>query len=646
MSTMPNDTPGEDDPRCPPPSQPQPKEQDGPYTAVVYVHGMGSQKRYEEVSHLVDALDDYATGRDESAAAAAKKNHTKWDDTKRDYLTRILAYTEKNETPNENTSYIRVSHKPEGKQSHELKPYRFHEVYWAPVTADGAPPRAIFYWLLQQVSKPWQILRTPWRDRQRYRRAILHRMQSDLQRTGRDPFIGDDLQLLVKAYHNFERPEFRRGDETGSFRKFEEYLGNLEPDQLRQRDGTLDPNQKPRLIRLARSWWWSCLRRELINAFVLVTIALALIIGVGLIALGAAMALRFLQDNWGPQLEEFTNIPELSKRFEASPANISMLVAIALGLIKFRSFLSDYLGDVQFWSTYEETDEKHKKHAEIVNRTTATIKHVLIDPDCRRVVIVAHSLGASVAYDGLLALGRMNQTGVTDWTDADQLRTLAKTPLPLDKIDTFITMGNPVDKVHYFFESHKGPNHRYIRVVDQVRGDMGKVPFATQTCFEPNNPWSGHGLALIRWVNFWDEADIISGPQYTPTNWWNADLTVDNVHSRSYSFPNPSKSHGGYFQNAEVIRHLYEMIFKAPESRALRVDAPQIGPGRFYPLTRRLQGACVLAVWIIVFYLIVWMLGMPLLMIGAIIAEMVLLAIIGIALLCDRGPLKPLIPHK
>lgn len=638
MSTLPADTPGEDEPRCPPSAKPQPQEQDGPYTAVVYVHGMGSQKRYEEVSHLVDALDDYAFG--QSALIT--------DVTKKDYLKGILAYTEKTATPNENISYIRVSHKPAGKQSHELKPYRFHEVYWAPVTAGGAPPRAVFYWLLQQVSKPWQILRTPWRDRQRYRRAILHRMRTDLQRTGRDPFLGDDLQLLVKAYHNFERPEFRHKGEAGSFRNFEIYLGNLPKEQLTQRDGALAPDQKPRLIRLARLWWWSCLRREVINAFVLVTIALALVLGVAFVAQVAAMLLHFLYKDWGPWLETFTKIPNLSKRFEPSTANIGMLVGIALGLIKFRSFLQDYLGDVQFWSTYEETDEKHKKHAEIVNRTTATIQHVLIDLDCRRVVIVAHSLGASVAYDGLLALGRMNQTGVTEWTDADQLRTLPRTPLPLDKIDTFITMGNPVDKVHYFFESHKGPNHRYIRVVDQVRGDMGKVPFATQTCFDPELPWSGHGTALIRWVNFWDEADIISGPQYTPANWWNADLTVDNVHSRSYLFPNPNKCHGGYFHNADVIQHLYAMIFNAPESRALRVEAPKIGPGRFYPLTRRLQGACMVLLWIIVFHLIVKMLGFPLLTIIAIIAEIVLAAIIGIALLCDRGPLNPLIPtgHK
>ncbi len=43
----------------PTPSTPNIKDKKKKHTAVIYFHGMGDQKRYEEVSRLVDALDRY-----------------------------------------------------------------------------------------------------------------------------------------------------------------------------------------------------------------------------------------------------------------------------------------------------------------------------------------------------------------------------------------------------------------------------------------------------------------------------------------------------------------------------------------------------------------------------------------------------------
>jgi hypothetical protein len=48
-------------------------------------------------------------------------------------------------------------------------------------------------------------------------------------------------------------------------------------------------------------------------------------------------------------------------------------------------------------ATYEETDEKHRVRAEILDETIDRLQHVLIDPECGRVVVVGHSLGTSTA---------------------------------------------------------------------------------------------------------------------------------------------------------------------------------------------------------------------------------------------------------
>ena len=38
---------------------PGPNAQTAKYTAVIYTHGMGSQRRFEETSRLVDSIDNY-----------------------------------------------------------------------------------------------------------------------------------------------------------------------------------------------------------------------------------------------------------------------------------------------------------------------------------------------------------------------------------------------------------------------------------------------------------------------------------------------------------------------------------------------------------------------------------------------------------
>ena len=69
------------------------------YTAVVYFHGMGNQRRYEEVSRLIDVLDKHA--HDSSSAG----------NTDNGRLSRIRSRLEPNQTPGQkDRSYIKVTH--------------------------------------------------------------------------------------------------------------------------------------------------------------------------------------------------------------------------------------------------------------------------------------------------------------------------------------------------------------------------------------------------------------------------------------------------------------------------------------------------------------------------------------------------------
>ncbi|MGD9332157.1 MAG: hypothetical protein PVJ53_12650, partial [Desulfobacterales bacterium] len=89
------------------------------------------------------------------------------------------------------------------------------------------------------------------------------------------------------------------------------------------------------------------------------------------------------------------------------------------------------------------------------------ISHVLQDPDCKRAVMVAHSLGTAVAHDVLLQAARHNRAyNATDPISG---------PIPLEKMTHWVTFGSPIDKIQYFFESYKSRHHRYKRVVEELR---------------------------------------------------------------------------------------------------------------------------------------------------------------------------------
>ncbi|MEM9663627.1 MAG: hypothetical protein AAF970_01760 [Bacteroidota bacterium] len=413
-------------------------------------------------------------------------------------------------------------------------------------------------------------IRSPWRYRARLRRAALQRYWHRVRDAQSSPYPDGDLLKMLRAYDAFERPDARAGYLEGTFREFLDFL---------EKTNTKRPKTTERLIRLARQWRRYYLQIEFTNLLVLISLALLLVIGLlGLLAFSAGL-LQLLNVAWVQQL--FGDLLP-----DPTAGHMGSLIILLAGLTGLTRFLRTYLGDVQFWTTYEETNVKYDKRKRILALATSLLRHVLEDEACRRVVVVAHSLGTPIAQDALLAIGRYNRTR--------NLEAAAQGPIPIAKLDHLITLGSPIDKVHYFFESMQGAYHRHIRVLDEVRGDVGTVPFAHNR--KPH----------IHWINIWDQGDPVSGALHTPSNKKWVNLRVDNLHVTNWFFPSPGASHSGYFNHQKVMALLHAVIFHQAHSFSTvprgsknepLYDTAMVGPGRFSKVTRAYRGVLLLIPW-------------------------------------------------
>ncbi len=487
-------------------------KQDKKFTAVVYFHGMGSQKRYEEVSRLVDALDHYDFKRFKSVENKKLVGIEAFPERPLSNLTRDIGF-------------IEVKYRSIIDTFRSIKEFRFYEAYWANLTAGGNPPQEVLWWLLKQTLVPIKALVTPWRGMARLRRSILLENWDNLTKK-RNDLTKNDLKHLIKSYHDFEGPEARRKYPRGSGRQFRNSL----------KENRQDPNQVERLAWAARQWWGIYARTNLLYLLVILSFLLAVGLILYILFITIKAALPATAEIIPPGLLSLIGEDSLKPSY----ANIIILISALFSAVGVSKFLKEYMGDVYFWCTYEETAEKHQRRRAILDHCAETLKHVLLHKDCERVVIVAHSLGTTIAFDTILELSRTNRA----------IGMNAKDKLDLGKIQHFITMASPIDKVHYFFENQTSQYHRYNRVVEQIRGDLASYPF------------SKSGAPLIHWMNFWDKADIISGSLQTPATVSYPSLKVDNCEAKSFLFPFPDKAHSAYFDDKEVIEKIYQSVFE------------------------------------------------------------------------------------
>jgi len=573
------------------------------HTSVLYFHGMGEQRRYEEVSRLVDSLDQYAHGAEGEGI-----------------LRKIVVRLEEGRGLRQSdVAYIRVMHSRRDGTSRVDGAVRFYECYWAPATAGGSSYRSVLSWLGRQLLTPISSLWSPWREKQRLRRSALRRLW-DKSKKNSDP---GDLRGLLDCYDDFEGWSARRAYPKGSFRDFLAFIDSRDAKK---------PQSKKRLIALARRWRRFYFRSELSTLFALLSICFAA--GIALLLL-IALALLVLKSAAAIAGATFTGttLEYLQEKLAGSPGSVIGLLVLMASLLGVLPFLRNYMGDVQFWCTYEETDKKHEMRTKILQQATQMLSHVLEDKDCSRVVVVAHSLGTAIAHDAFLEVARHNK--------ARNAANPIEGPMPLEKISHFITMGSPIDKIHYFFEHTGSKSHRYKRVVEALRGDIGTVPF------------SKNRHPFIHWINCWDIGDFVSSSLESPTNKHLANLCVDNVHQHSYRFPSPA-NHSGYFQSDGVMRIVSQCIFadryryvNSPANAGEKTKSAHIGPGSIMIVTRILRLLLLILPWVALVPLFAFALSYRELGIVGLWSAIGLLGVLGIAWIYSllEGHLQPIAKH-
>lgn len=493
------------------------------FTAVVYFHGVGQQSRYEELSRLIESLDDYTMVQE---GQHLQQFHAKVE-------------ASRSEISDKNVGYVSINRN--GKE------YRFYEVYWAPLTSTGTTGWSVFTWFIRHIMTPISILRSHWSTRRRWRLSYLYSLWEKHHQDSDDVSA---LKSLIQLYNDFCDTALRGTNLEGNFKEFQTYI---------QEQKTANEAE---LLRLSNQWRGRILRTEWRNFFVFLTIAY---ITVFIPILTISRMLQFwLGDKRLPDYLPNT-----------LPVMIIWMIGLFLGIfipLLIARFLRDYGGDVQLWASYQETNQKYLKRQAIVKLGLDSMTHVLNHESCERVLVVAHSLGAPIAYDTLLSIGRHNRAVHQEKVEAispienelDNLGTgggipspmrLSKTgrAIPTDTIDYFVTMANPVDKVFYLFESKRGMYRPYELIVDEIRGDIGSAPFTVRGD-APN----------IQWINFWSQEDYIGGASFSPNprHFQQKAIKVNNVLIQSHQFPAPARSHVGYFQHNTVIGTVFNLIFE------------------------------------------------------------------------------------
>jgi hypothetical protein len=539
------------------------------FTAIVYFHGMGEQKRYEEASRLLDGLERFHRSQGNPPWGSKKKDGKQSQDSKTEAKAEVSVVEDKR-----TVGYIELKY--------QEKNYRFYEAYWANITAGGIKSTEVALWILKQSKMPIEALLAPWRDMARLKRSVLLENWDVIKERRGDNATEEEEKWLFESYDGFDTPENRKRFPRGSFSNFIELLREKIPDAK-------DPGgiREKMAVNLAKDWRRKFIGNQIKSLFVLVSMLLAiLLVAFAALAFIGAFADFFKQsamlgwlNNAYKPISEWIGKDAIAYDLPHWYNWIFFLLALAVAFfVPF--FLRTYMGDVYFWVTYEESSVKHQKRLEILKTCTDTLRQALHrkkgDPnECERIIIVAHSLGTTIAYESLLELARYN-------------RSLPKDGLLLSRISYFITLASPIDKISYFFENQRSHYHQYLRVVDQIRGDTSLPPF--------RNKQNKNG---IKWLNFWDKADIISGSLQGVGNRTDPNVNVENLQVRSYLFPEPGSAHGAYFENKQILGSIYKIIFGSTDS------GMKDGYAQFtLRLTAFLQALLLATPWLITAYLI------------------------------------------
>jgi len=477
-----------------------PPERPPGHVAVVFVHGMGEQRRYADSAQLATRLAWHA-------GAAAPRVGLTWDD-------------------GEGPADRRPRAKAVLTAALEGRDVVFHDIYWAPLVAGRTTFRSLVRWLRGRSFRPLGSLLARWASQPELKISTL---QED-----KDALSAVETALLDDYLAFAELARSRAGAlKEGHFGAF---LTFLEARQA-QAGGAGGMGLSTAKEKAARHWlgrfrwvlWLTMLR------------SLPL-----LLALGAAILAMPLIAAW--LVAHAVHPP----RDPLAIARTLGVLALWLGAFPFARLLVQTLGDVEVYATYTEASERHAAHEAVVAQAVSVLRRALTDPACARVVLVGHSLGSVVAWDGLRALALECASGGP------------LTPLALARLDRVVTYGSPIDKIRFFHFMDDKNDPTFAKVLEVLRVDTRFGVFGARP----------DGLA---WDNYYDPADLVAGRLESPND-RTMTAPVRNVAVANRAFPDPFTSHMAYIDNPKVLDGILDAIAGAPRPapsspRALRPRA-------------------------------------------------------------------------
>jgi hypothetical protein len=202
-----------------------------------------------------------------------------------------------------------------------------------------------------------------------------------------------------------------------------------------------------------------------------------------------------------------------------------------LFISKPTELIADYLGDVAIYTSSDMKSKFYEVRERVLSGAVDKLTN-LLQEDYEKIIVVGHSLGSVIAYD---ALNQINLAMNEDEKLASQR----------DKLTDLVTMGSPLDKVAFFFREHI-PKEQYVKhlVLNNVNAFRRKDVAMHVSSHVRVSSKMNDFLTGMRWTNYWDPKDPVSGP----LDFYEGVRNVEVDNGDKWGF-----AHNGYWSNMRIF---------------------------------------------------------------------------------------------